>query len=67
MSPKARLHELIEQMNDDQAAVLLMELDLPYPPLTAEDIASIERGRADSRAGRTTPHEEVMHRFGLTD
>jgi predicted transcriptional regulator len=28
-------------------------------------LEKIERGRADARAGRVTPHEEVRARFGL--
>lgn len=27
--------------------------------------ASIERGLADSRAGRTVPHEQVLKEFGI--
>jgi hypothetical protein len=66
MSAKERLHELIDGMHDDQAEVLLLELERPMPPLTPEDIASIERGRAELRAGKGIPHEEVLRRFGIT-
>ena len=55
MSAKERLHELIEEMHDDQAAVLLMDLERPMPPLTAEDIASIERWADAGSLGPSGP------------
>jgi len=29
--------------------------------------ASVERGLADSEAGRTTPHDEVLKEFGIAE
>jgi hypothetical protein len=66
MSTKERLHEIIDEMDEDQAEGLLMELDRPSPPLSAEDIASIERGRAELRQGKGIPHEEVLRRLGIS-
>ncbi|MCC6960531.1 MAG: hypothetical protein IT301_11840 [Dehalococcoidia bacterium] len=66
MSTKERLHQLIDEMNEDQAAVLLMDLEWEPSPLSAEDREAIARGLADSEAGRTRPHAEVMKRFGLS-
>jgi hypothetical protein len=50
-------------MDEDQAEGLLMELDRPSPPLSAEDIASIERGRAQARAGQGRTTDEVFARL----
>lgn len=65
MSTKERLHKLIDEMNDDQAAVLLLDLEEPRPSLSEEDKASISRAFADSEAGRTRPHADVMRKYGL--
>jgi len=43
-----------------------MDLEREPPPLSAEDREAIARGLADSEAGRTRPHAEVMKRFGLS-
>jgi predicted transcriptional regulator len=67
MTVKERLHRLIDEMHEDQAYGLLMDLEQPLPPLTAEDRASIERGFADSRAGRTKPHAEIVAKYGPKD
>ncbi len=64
MTAKERLHQLIDEMHDDQAAVLLMDLEERHA-LSDEDRASIERGFADSKAGRTTPHAEIAAKYGL--
>lgn len=63
MSAKARLHELIDEMNDDQAEVLLLDLAYEPGPLSPEDIESIERGRAQARAGQLRTTEEVFERL----
>ena len=65
MSTKERLHQIIDEMNDDQASVLLMDLEAPRPPLTNEDREAIARGLADSEAGRTRPHADVMKKYGV--
>ena len=53
-------------MNDDQSGVLLMDLEWEPGPLSEEDKASIERGRAEMRAGLGIPHDEVMKRLGIS-
>lgn len=63
MSVKEKLHRLIDEMNDDQAAVLLMDLETPPAPLTPEDRASIERGLQQARAGQLRTTEEVFERL----
>ncbi len=65
MTAKERLHQLIDEMHDDQAAVLLM--DLERPPLSEADHEAIARGLADSEAGRTFSEQEVMAEFGIVD
>ncbi|MGE3075928.1 MAG: hypothetical protein AB7N24_08585 [Dehalococcoidia bacterium] len=52
MSTKERLHQLIDEMNEDQAAVLLMDLNEPMPRLSAEDVAAIDEGLSQLRAGQ---------------
>ncbi len=63
MSTKERLHQLIDEMNDDQAEVLLLDLAYEPGPLSPEDIESIERGRAQARAGQLRTTEEVFERL----
>lgn len=56
-TPKTQAHELIDQLPDNASwedVVYRLELH-----------ASIERGLADSEAGRVTPQEEVERRFGV--
>lgn len=56
-TPKAQAHELIDQLPDDATwDDLMYRLELH---------ASIERGLADSDAGRLTSQEEVERRFGM--
>lgn len=63
MSTKERLHRLIDEMNDDQAAVLLMDLEYEPGPLSPGDVESIDRGRAQARAGQLRTTEEVFERL----
>jgi hypothetical protein len=63
MSTKERLHQLIDAMQDDEAADLLDDLEFQPAPLSDEDIASIERGRAQAKAGQLRPTEEVFERL----
>lgn len=66
MSTKERLHALIEEMNEDQAEMLLMNLEDAEPiPLTAAERADIDKGRSELRAGLGIPHEEVLKRLGI--
>ena len=47
-------------MNEDQAAVLLMDLEEPPPPLIDVERREIEEARRELAAGRGIPNEEVM-------
>jgi hypothetical protein len=63
MSTKERLHQLIDEMNDDQAAVLLMDLEEPRPPLTDQEHDAIAAARQELRAGQGISLEEAMKRL----
>ena len=57
MTAKEQVHSLVEGMSEGQAEELLEELRylsaaVDDEPLTEEDIASIDRGVQDIRAGR---------------
>ena len=56
-TPKAQAHELIDQLPDNASWH-----DLAYRMVVRWEI---ERGLADSDAGRVTPVEEVMREFGI--
>lgn len=63
------LSERIDEISEDEAASWLFALDdLAYTelqPLTPEQVAMIERGLADSDAGRVVPQDEVLRRLGI--
>jgi hypothetical protein len=63
MSTKERLHQLVDEMNDDQAAVLLIELEDEPPPLSEAERAEIDLARGQLRAGEGIPHDELMRRL----
>ena len=63
MSTKERLHQLIDEMNDDQAAVLLLDLEEPRPPLTDQERDAIVTARQELRAGQGISLEEAMKRL----
>ena len=67
MMAREALRQYIEQLSDEEVRSLWdrIQCEEAYPPepLTPEEIASIERGIADSEAGRVTPHDEVMLRL----
>lgn len=63
MSTKEQLHQLIDEMNDDQAAYLLVELQQASPPLTEEDREAIARGRDQARRGTGRTTAEVFERL----
>ncbi len=63
MSTKERLHALIDEMTEDQAAVLLMDLEQEPPPLTTAEESAIARARADLAAGKGIPHDELMRKL----
>lgn len=54
---KLEAHQLVDQLRDDATWE-----DLMYEIYVRQ---AIERGLADSAAGRTVPLEEVRARFGL--
>jgi|AntRauTorcE11898_2_1112593.scaffolds.fasta_scaffold18865_2 predicted transcriptional regulator len=56
-SPKTQARELIDQLPDNASS--------EHVGYRLELHASIERGLADSEAGRVTPQEEVERRFGV--
>ena len=60
MTAKERLHQLISEMNDDQAAVLLMDLEEPPPRLSDDERRAIGEARRELAAGRGIPNDEVM-------
>lgn len=57
VNAKQQAHELIDQLPDNATWD-----EIAY---RMEVHASIERGLADSEAGRITPQEEVERRFGI--
>lgn len=63
MSSKERLHQLIDEMTDDQAAVLLLDLQEPRPPLTDQEREAIANARQELRDGRGIPLDEAMKRL----
>ena len=66
MTAKDRLHQLIEEMHEDQAFGLLQDLETPAP-LSEEDRKAIAEGLADSEAGRVFEESEVLAEFGIKD
>ena len=72
---KEALHRLIEQLPDEQAERLLHTLEdqvaqalalapVDDEPLTADQLASVERARQAYRRGAWTPGEEVRREIG---
>ena len=66
MTVKEKLHKLIDEMHEDQAAVLLMDLE-EHEPLSEEDRKEISAGLADAEAGRVFDEAEVLAEFGIHD
>ena len=69
MTPKTtlrdRLQELIDGVPDDQLiavidAVLAVIVPEDDEPLTAKELAALERGREPYLRGDTVPHEDVV-------
>lgn len=69
MTAKQVLRDRIEELSEEEAADWLGFFEDARPierePLSSEQLSIIERGLADARAGRLTPHAEVRRRFGL--
>jgi predicted transcriptional regulator len=72
MTTREALHELIEQLPDEQAEVARTWLedlrdasDEDGPPLDAETLAALDRGLADVAAGRVKPLEQYERERNL--
>jgi predicted transcriptional regulator len=72
MTTREALHELIDQLRDEQAEVARTWLedlrgasDEDGLPLDAETLASLDRGLADAAAGRVKPIEQYEHERDL--
>jgi len=72
LTNKESLHQLVDELPEDQAElarVLLEDLrsatDPGGPPLDDEAPASLDRGIADSAAGRVKPLDEYERERGL--
>lgn len=72
MTSKDALHQLVDQLPDDQAdlaRVWLEDLrdaaDAGGPPLDAATLASLDRGLADVVEGRVKPLDEYARERGL--
>ena len=72
MTTKETLHQLVDQLPDDQAELACHWLedlrdaaDAEGPPLDAETLASLDRGLADVAEGRVKPLEQYQRERGL--
>ena len=72
MTTREALHELIDQLPDEQAEVARTWLedlrdaaDEDGPPLDAETLAALDRGLADVAAGRVKPLEQYERERNL--
>jgi hypothetical protein len=72
MTTREALHNLVDELPDDQAElarVLLEDLrdaaDAGGPPLDEGALASLDRGLADIAAGRIKPLDEYERERGL--
>jgi predicted transcriptional regulator len=78
MTTKERLHQLVDELSDDEAerALALVQGEHEDPviaafrnapeddePLSDEDERAIAEGRADIAAGRTVSHEEIRRKY----
>jgi hypothetical protein len=72
VTTKETLHQLIDQLPDEQAELARVWLedlrdaaDADGPPLDAATMASLERGLADVREGRVKPLDQYERERGL--
>ena len=72
MTTKETLHQLVDELPEDQAELARQWLeDLRHaaaddgPPLDSETLASVDRGLADISAGHVKPLEEYERERGL--
>jgi predicted transcriptional regulator len=63
------LRDLVDDLSEEKAAEVLewleAEVNQESWPISDEERAAVERGLADSRAGRLVPLEEVEEELGL--
>ena len=75
---RERLHAMLDELPDeqlDEAEAAIAALAAPFrplaeapeddEPLTDEDLAAIEQGRAAYRRGESIPHDIAMREIGL--
>jgi hypothetical protein len=72
MTTKEALHQLVEELPEDQAELARQWLeDLRHasdeggPPLDTETLTSLDRGLADIASGRVKPLDEYERERGL--
>lgn len=72
MTTREALHQLVDELPDDQAELaqtILQDLrdaaDVNGPPLDLETLAELDRGLADVAAGRVKPLAEYERERGL--
>ena len=72
MTTRESLHQLVDQIPDDQAELARMWLEdlrdasaADGPPLDAAAMASLDRGLADVLEGRVKPLEQYERERGL--
>ena len=72
MTTKDALHQLVDQLPDDQAELVRVWLedlrdatDADGPPLDAATLASLDRGLADVSEGRIKPLDQYERERGL--
>ena len=61
------IKRFIQYVRDMEDPFLRNMAEAPWDdePLTDEDIAALEEGKEDIKAGRLISHEEIMREFGL--
>ena len=61
------IKRFIQYVRDMEDPFLRNMAEAPWDdePLTDEDIAALEEGKEDVKAGRLVSHEEIMREFGL--
>lgn len=70
MTVKEEIHRLVDELPEGQAQRVLEDLryasaEVDDEPLTAEDLASIDRGMEDVRAGRVKSLDQYERERGL--
>ena len=67
MSVKEELHRLVDILPEDEATRLLRDLqdEMDSELLTPQDLAAVERGREDIRAGRSITLIDLKQKYGL--